>query len=100
MPSLPSTRSALRESLARHPGYVDLLIEVSDRGKGIPPALVPRLFTRGGHGGKGSEGHGLGLGLYIAERVMSLHKGSIELVRSGPDGTTMRLAITQNDSGE
>ncbi len=31
MPSLPSTRSALRESLVKHPGYVDLLIEVSDR---------------------------------------------------------------------
>ena len=31
MPSLPSTRSALRESLVRHPGYVDLLIEVSER---------------------------------------------------------------------
>lgn len=77
-----------------------LLIEVSDSGKGIPPALVPRLFTRGGHGGKGSEGHGLGLGLYIVERVMSLHKGSVELVHSGPDGTTMRLSITQNDSGE
>ena len=77
-----------------------LLIEVSDSGKGIPPALVPRLFTRGGHGGQGSDGHGLGLGLYIAERVMSLHKGSVELVRTGPEGTTMRLAITQNDSGE
>ena len=31
MPSLPSTRSALRESLAKHPGYIDLLIEVSAR---------------------------------------------------------------------
>jgi hypothetical protein len=31
MPSLPSTRSALRDSLVKHPGYVDLLIEVSER---------------------------------------------------------------------
>jgi two-component system OmpR family sensor kinase len=77
-----------------------LLIEVSDSGRGIPASLVPRLFTRGGHGGEGSESHGLGLGLYIVERVMSLHKGTVELVRSGPDGTTMRLAITQTDSAE
>ena len=53
MPSLPSTRSALRESLVRHPGYVDLLIEVSDRlgawieeaqrGKAIAPRLPPEV---------------------------------------------------------
>jgi AcrR family transcriptional regulator len=49
MPSLPSTRSALRESLVRHPGYVDLLIEVSDRlGAWIEEAqrshaIAPRL---------------------------------------------------------
>ena len=49
MPSLPSTRSALRESLARHPDYVDRLIEVSERlGAWIEEAqrrksLAPRL---------------------------------------------------------
>jgi AcrR family transcriptional regulator len=53
MPSLPSTRSALRESLVRHPGYVDLLIEVSDRlgawieeaqrSKAIAPRLPPEV---------------------------------------------------------
>jgi len=57
MPSLPSTRSALRESLVRHPGYVDLLIEVSERlggwieeaqrrkviAPGLPPEVV--LYT-------------------------------------------------------
>jgi TetR/AcrR family transcriptional regulator, regulator of autoinduction and epiphytic fitness len=57
MPSLPSTRSTLRESLVRHPGYVDLLIEVSERlggwieeaqrrkviAPGLPPEVV--LYT-------------------------------------------------------
>ena len=53
MPSLPSTRSALRESLARHPGYVDLLIDVSERlggwieeaqrRKAITPGLPPEV---------------------------------------------------------
>ena len=53
MPSLPSTRSALRESLVRHPGYVDLLIEVSERlgawieeaqrRKAIAPRLPPEV---------------------------------------------------------
>jgi len=53
MPSLPSTRSALRESLARHPAYVDLLIEVSERlgawideaqrGKALAPRVPPEV---------------------------------------------------------
>jgi TetR/AcrR family transcriptional regulator, regulator of autoinduction and epiphytic fitness len=49
MPSLPSTRSALRDSLVRHPRYIELLIEVSDRlGAWIVEAqrkktLAPRL---------------------------------------------------------
>jgi AcrR family transcriptional regulator len=49
MPSLPSTRSALRDSLVKHPAYIDLLIEVSDRlGAWISEAqrteaLAPRL---------------------------------------------------------
>lgn len=77
-----------------------LLIDVSDSGPGISPDVVPTLFKRGGRGGARNEGRGLGLGLYIVERVMSLHQGSVELLRSGRDGTTMRLAITQNDSGE
>lgn len=53
MPALPSTRSALRESLARHARYVELLIEVSDRlgawidearrKKALAPALPPEV---------------------------------------------------------
>jgi AcrR family transcriptional regulator len=53
MPSLPSTSPALRESLARHPGYVDVLIEVSERlgawieeaqhRKAIAPRLPPEV---------------------------------------------------------
>jgi TetR/AcrR family transcriptional regulator, regulator of autoinduction and epiphytic fitness len=54
MPSLPSTRSTLRDSLAKHPDYIDLLIEVSDRlgawiseaqgGKALAPHLPPEVI--------------------------------------------------------
>ncbi len=73
-----------------------LVIDVIDQGEGIPHHLLGQLFTRGARGGQ-SKQHGLGLGLYIVERVMSLHQGSVELMRSGPDGTTIRLALTQTD---
>lgn len=74
-----------------------LLIEVRDAGPGIPPALMSRLFTRGGRGGSVKAGHGLGLGLYIVERVMSLHGSTVEVVSTGTEGTAIRLTISQTD---
>lgn len=49
---------------------------------------------------RGARGHGgteatHGLGLYIVRRVMDLHGGSAELLRSGPLGTVMRLTLPQ-----
>ena len=77
-----------------------VLIDVSDFGTGIPAEILSRLFTRGARGRKGKDVHGLGLGLYIAERVMSLHEGTVEVMRTGSGGTTIRLAITQTDFDE
>ncbi len=77
-----------------------LHIAVSDCGGGIPSALLPRLFTRGARGGNATSSDGLGLGLYIVERVMSLHGGSVEVQHTGTGGTTIKLVITQADSDE
>lgn len=68
-----------------------LRFEVVDAGPGIPSELLPRLFTRGARGGGTESAHGLGL--YIVRRVMELHGGSVELVRTSPLGTTMRLTL-------
>lgn len=71
-----------------------LQLEVADAGPGIPRELLPRLFMRGARGHGGTEAtHGLGL--YIVRRVMDLHGGSAELLRSGPLGTVMRLTLPQ-----
>lgn len=71
-----------------------LQLEVSDSGPGIPRELLPRLFMRGARGQGGPEpAHGLGL--YIVRRVMDLHGGTAELVRTGPQGTVMRLTLPQ-----
>lgn len=77
-----------------------LQITVSDRGTGIASALRPRLFTRGARGDDAAAAGGLGLGLYIVERVMSLHGGSVEVVSTGPSGTAIRLSIPQADTDE
>lgn len=69
-----------------------LQFEVADAGPGIPRELLPRLFTRGARGGA-EAAHGLGL--YIVRRVMDLHGGGAELLRTGPLGTVMRLTLPQ-----
>ena len=68
-----------------------LRFEVADAGRGIPAELLPRLFTRGARGAGPESTHGLGL--YIVRRVMELHGGAAELVRTGPLGTLMRLTL-------
>jgi PAS domain S-box-containing protein len=70
-----------------------LQFEIADAGPGIPRELLPRLFTRGARGGGHESAHGLGL--YIVRRVMDLHGGSAELLRTGPLGTVMRLTLPQ-----
>ncbi|HEY8879143.1 MAG TPA: PAS domain S-box protein, partial [Roseateles sp.] len=75
-----------------------LQFEVADAGPGIPRELLPRLFTRGARGSGGTES-AHGLGLYIVRRVMDMHGGTAELLRTGPLGTVMRLSLPQADWG-
>lgn len=72
----------------------DALVEVRDRGPGIPPAEVDRLkqpFTRleaarSGHGGSG-------LGLAIVDRIARMHGGTLDLVPRDGGGLIARVTI-------
>ena len=75
-----------------------LVIDVIDLGPGIQAELLPRLFSRGARGA--ARLSGLGLGLYIVRQVMALHGGAVELVSTGPSGTTLRLSIDQTFSDD
>ena len=50
------------------------VVTVSDQGPGIPPELFPRLFDRFARG-PGSSG--LGIGLYLASRIVAAHGGTL-----------------------
>lgn len=58
-----------------------IVITVSDTGKGINSADLPKLFTKFGRLGNSlvsmAESGGTGLGLYICKQIIELHKGSI-----------------------
>jgi signal transduction histidine kinase len=74
---------------------VAAVIEVTDRGIGIEPADLPRLFTpffRTDRSRTRATG-GVGLGLALTKRIVAAHGGTIE-VESVPDqGTTFRLRL-------
>ncbi|HEX6690165.1 MAG TPA: ATP-binding protein, partial [Burkholderiales bacterium] len=70
------------------------VIEVRDRGPGIPEGEVERLkrpFTRLDQA-RGSRG-GAGLGLAIVERVARAHRGSLELLPREGGGLVARLGL-------
>jgi signal transduction histidine kinase len=70
-----------------------LLVEVWDNGRGIPPELQDRVFepfftTK-------PPGHGLGLGLDNAQRIVRKHRGHLS-VRSEPGSTCFRVRLPLN----
>jgi hypothetical protein len=69
-----------------------VVIEVRDRGPGIPPELVDRIFEPFFSSKKRSNSSGSGLGLSIVSAVIQDHKGVLDLV-TGPEGTSFRIFI-------
>ncbi len=71
-----------------------VVIEVGDRGPGIPADQVERLkrpFTRGEPARSGAAGAGLGLA--IVERIARLHGARFDLLQRDGGGTVARVTI-------
>ena len=77
--------------IARNGGIVHL--DVVDSGSGIPAAAMPRLFTPFFT----TKARGTGLGLPTARRIARAHGGDIDVVDTGPAGTTIRLRLPLHD---
>ena len=66
------------------------LVGVADQGPGVPPDVLPRIFSRFA-AGTGSPG--LGLGLHIASRIAAAHGGEL-IVQSKPgEGACFQLSL-------
>ena len=50
-----------------------VVVSVRDRGKGIDPDILPRLFTKF----TTKSDRGIGLGLYIAKSIIDAHGGQL-----------------------
>lgn len=74
----------------------DVIVSVHNRGPAIPRDRLARLFdpmkTARGAGSSGGTSGGLGLGLYIAERIVNAHRGAIT-VKSDEDETVFTVKL-------
>jgi signal transduction histidine kinase len=94
--SPPETLVTLRSSVTGD--Y--LVIEVQDRGQGIPATELPHVFERFYRVDKARsrrEG-GAGLGLSIARSIVEAHGGRISAESTIGRGTTMRITLPLLDS--
>ena len=72
----------------------DLVVAVSDTGKGIPKEIEDKLFQSFVTSGKRG---GTGLGLAIVKKIVDEHAGSIK-VESSPSGATFTLRLPQDQA--
>lgn len=70
-------------------------IEVSDRGIGIAPDDLPRVFTAffRSDRSRSRETGGVGLGLALAKRIVEAHGGNIAVTSHVAQGTTMHVTL-------
>ena len=73
-------------------GEEKLLFEITDSGKGIEPALLPKIFDAFQQGA--SPGEGLGLGLAISRAIIQNHGGKIYASSKGSgSGATFTIEL-------
>lgn len=73
------------------PGSVE--IEVSDRGRGIPPGEQQRIFEKFYRIGESASSEGAGLGLAVAYGIVKAHGGTISAENRAGGGATFRFRV-------
>ena len=69
-------------------------LRVIDHGDGVSPEMLPHVFERFWQGPGERRRHGLGLGLNIAQALVKLHGGAIQLASGGTgQGTICTITL-------
>ncbi len=76
-----------------------LCISVADQGVGIPKAKLDQIFDKFMQVKNTHTKYkgGVGLGLFIAKRIVELHKGQIKAVKNIDGGTTISIHLPLTD---
>lgn len=90
---------AIRIEARKEAGSV--VIEVHDRGIGIPGAEASKIGRRFFRASNAKASAGTGLGLYAAHRFLAYHGGTLRLASNAGEGTTaiVRLPSSREASG-
>lgn len=75
----------------------ELEVRVVDRGPGVPDAVKPRIFDKFY---RGKEAGSAGLGLTIAQQVVTAHGGTIDVVDTPGGGATFRVRLPLPEEDE
>jgi signal transduction histidine kinase len=67
----------------------EVVLQVSDQGRGIPPEVKEKVFDRFESHTLGTRHRGVGLGLSIVRSFVELHGGRVDLVSNPGAGTTV-----------
>jgi len=78
----------------------ELLIEVSDTGKGISEDVGNQIFERFYQVTNPEKGYrnGFGIGLYLVKKFVSAHKGSVTYISEMGKGSTFSIALLKGFS--
>ncbi len=76
-----------------------LRLTVEDRGAGVPPEFVPRLFDRFSRGDESAR-DGSGLGLSIAKSFAQAHGGELVYQSAHPHGARFELVLPRPHANE
>jgi signal transduction histidine kinase len=89
----PDTTQTIELTATRDGDHVSY--EVGDKGVGITPEDLPRVFTAffRGERSRSRETGGVGLGLTLAKRITEAHGGTIGATSQAGVGTQMRVTI-------
>lgn len=97
--ALSAEDAIVKVDASRQDGTVS--ISVIDHGPGITPESQPRIFDAFTQVDASSTRphQGLGIGLYLARRIMNAHGGSIDVTSEAGVGSTFRLLFLGLDDG-
>jgi signal transduction histidine kinase len=73
----------------------EAVVELADRGIGIPEPEMQRIFSRFGRGSN-ARAHGItgsGVGLYIAKKIVEVHRGRLEVASRLNEGSTFTVTL-------
>ncbi len=71
----------------------EVVVEVADRGPGVPPAHRTRIFERFYRADPARSGDGVGLGLAMAKAIVTAHGGSIDAAERAGGGARFLVRL-------